>query len=348
MCYPLEITRRVAVTRRFTKAPELLAPSRHWRAPESASTLAIVKVEPSGEQSGGLGEIDESPDHRPEQSPEKRRGAGVWLTNTNHNPGVIAAIRRWRKTLPGDPHFGDRLSASGFGGPAAAARAADRLLGDRDAASRELSLGALQVWQALSERIIGKPTQDEVTLAFTDLVDFSQWALGAGDDATLKLLRQVAQVVEPPLLEVGGQVVKRMGDGIMACFPDPVTAIAAVMVAGEALKSVEVEGYAPVMRVGIHTGRPQRIGSDWLGVDVNIAARVMECAGKGGVLVSGATLERLTPEQLDELGVYAKRLRRPMFAHRLSGLPPDITMYRLETRRDLAAADTTKDRPSQE
>ena len=246
--------------------------------------------------------------------------------------------------LPGDPHFGDRLSVSGLGGPAAAAR----LLGDRDAASRELSLGALQVWQALSERVIRKPTLDEVTLVFTDLVGFSQWALQSGDDATLKLLRQVAQVVEPPLLELGGQVVKRMGDGIMAVFPDPVTAIAAVMVAAEALKTVEVEGYTPVMRIGIHTGRPQRIGSDWLGVDVNIAARVMECAVKGGVLISGSTLERLTPEQLDELGVYAKRLRRPMFVHRPSGVPPDITMYRLEVRRDVTAAETTKNSPSQE
>jgi class 3 adenylate cyclase len=164
----------------------------------------------------------------------------------------------------------------------------------------------------------------------------------------LKLLRQVAQVVEPPLLEVGGQVVKRMGDGIMACFPDQVTAIAAVSVAREALKSVEVDGYTPVMRVGIHTGRPQRIGSDWLGVDVNIAARVMECASKGGVLISGATLEHLTPEQLDELGVAAKRLRRPLLAQRLSGVPSDITIYRLETRRDLSAAHASDDRPPQE
>ena len=87
------------------------------------------------------------------------------------------------------------------------------------------------------------------------------------------------------------------------------------------------------MRVGIHTGRPQRIGSDWLGVDVNIAARVMECADKGEVLISGATLQRLTPEQLDELGVQAKRVRRAMFAHRPTGVPADITIYRLETRR---------------
>jgi class 3 adenylate cyclase len=312
-----------------------------------ASTLASVKVEPSGEKTGGLGEVDGSPNHQSDHSSQKRGGPGAWLSTTNHRPGVIAAIRRARKALPGDPHFGDRLSTSGFGGPAAAARAADRLLGDRDGASRELSLGALQVWQALSERVIRKPTDDEVTLVFTDLVNFSQWALKAGDEATLKLLRQVAQAVEPPLLEVGGQVVKRMGDGIMAVFPDPITAIAAIAIAREALKGVQVHGYTPVMRVGIHTGRPQRIGSDWLGVDVNIAARVMECAGKGGVLVSGATLERVTPEQFDELGIQAKRVRRPMFAHRPSGVPPDITMYRLETRRDLSGDDSAKDGSSQ-
>jgi class 3 adenylate cyclase len=303
-----------------------------------------VKVEPSGERSGGLGEVDESSRHYDQSH---KRGAVGWLNNSNHNPAVIAAIRRARMALPGDPHFGDRLSASGFGGAAAAARAADRLLGDRDAASREISLGALQVWEALRERAGRKPTQAEVTLVFTDLVGFSSWALESGDDATLKLLRKVAQVVEPPLLEVGGQVVKRMGDGIMASFPDPVTAIAAVLVARDALKSVDVDGYTPIMRVGIHTGRPQRIGSDWLGVDVNIAARVMENAGKGGVLITGATMERLTPEQLNELGVYAKRLRRPVFAQRLSGVPPDITMYRLETRRELSASDTTNERPSQ-
>jgi class 3 adenylate cyclase len=301
-----------------------------------------VKVEPFGDRSGGVGEVDETRDRRPGSSP-RRNGPAGWLTNTNRNPGVIAFLRRARRALPGDPYFGDRLSASGFGGPEAAARAADRLLGDRDAASREVSLGALQVWQAFSERVIRRPTQEEVTLVFTDLVEFSRWALRVGDDATLKMLRWVAQVVEPPLLEAGGQVVKRMGDGIMAVFPDPAAAIAAVRAARTALEGVEVEGYTPTMRVGIHSGRPQKIGSDWLGVDVNIAARVMESAGKGGVLVSGSTLRRLTPEELDELGVIAKRVRRPVFAHRPSGVPSDITMYRLETRRHLPAANEAAD-----
>jgi class 3 adenylate cyclase len=258
---------------------------------------------------------------------------------------VIAFLRRARRAFPGDPYFGDRLSTTGSGGFEVAARAADRLLGGGDAASRELRLGALQVWHAFRERVIGRPAHQEVTLVFTDLVSFSEWALRAGDDAMLRLLRWVAQVVEPPLLEAGGQVVKRMGDGIMAVFPDPVTAISGVRTALEALKTVEVDGYTPTMRVGIHTGWPQRIGSDWLGVDVNIAARVMECADKGGVLISGATQQRLTPEQLDELGVTARRVRRAVFAHRPTGVPAEINIYRLETRRQQPAVDTVSDEP---
>src|SRR6185312_12878053 len=131
-----------------------------------------------------------------------------WLRITNHSPGVVAFIRRARRALPGDPEFGDPLSAAGVGGPSAAARAADRLL-ERDVASREVSLAGLQVWQALTERVSGRPANREVTLVFTDLVGFSGWALKVGDDVTLKLLRRVAQVVEPPLLEAGGHIVKR-------------------------------------------------------------------------------------------------------------------------------------------
>ena len=261
-----------------------------------------------------------------------------WLKNTNRSPGVIAFVKRARRVLPGDPEFGDPLSAAGVGGPSAAARAADRLL-ERDAASREVSLGALQVWQALAERVSGRPANREVTLVFTDLVGFSPWSLKAGDEATLKLLRRVAQVVEPPLLEAGGHIVKRMGDGIMAVFTDPATAVRAVRTALEAVKAVEVDGYTPRMRAGIHTGRPQRIGSDWLGVDVNIAARVMERATRGGLIVSQTTLERISDEDFEALGVSAKRIRRQVFTSKADGVPPDLSMYRLRTRRQSAGED---------
>ena len=257
-----------------------------------------------------------------------------WLKVANHSPPVISFLRRARRVLPGDPEFGDPLSAAGVGGPRAAARAADRIL-ERDAASREVSLGALQLWQALTERVSGRPANAEVTLVFTDLVKFSAWSLSAGDEATLKLLRRVSQVVEPPLLESGGQIVKRMGDGIMAVLADPTTAVRATLAAREALKSVDVEGYTPRMRVGIHAGHPQRIGSDWLGIDVNLAARVMERATRGELVISQAALERIDPADLEALGVTAKKLRKQVFAAKQEGVPPDFTVYQLRVHRQL-------------
>ncbi|WP_019733131.1 adenylate/guanylate cyclase domain-containing protein, partial [Mycobacterium avium] len=237
--------------------------------------------------------------------------------------------------------WGVPLSPAGDGGPRAAARAADRLLGDRDAVSREVSLGVLQVWQALTEGISRRPANPEVTLVFTDLVGFSTWSLQAGDDAALALLRQVARAVEPPLLDAGGHIVKRMGDGLMAVFGDPTVAVRAVLAAKEALRTVEVAGYTPRMRVGIHTGRPQRLASDWLGVDVNIAARVMERATKGGIMVSSSTLDHIPQSELDALGVEAKRTRKPVFGPKPAGTPADLAIYRLKTLKELSASDDT-------
>jgi len=271
------------------------------------------------------------------------QGVAGWLRNTNRNPDIVAAIRRARRVLPGDPDFGDPLSAAGDSGAQAAARAADRLMPDRDAATREVSLATLQLWQAITERVSGRPANAEVTLLFTDLVSFSEWSLQAGDDATLRLLRRVAQVSESPVLDSGGKIVKRMGDGMMAVFTDPATAVRATVEALEAVNTVEVEGYTPRMRAGIHTGRPQRIGSDWLGVDVNVAARVMERATRGGLIISGQTLEAISAEDLESLGVSIKRVRRQVFAPRQSGVPADLVMYRVTAHRDVSAEDETDD-----
>jgi len=291
--------------------------------------------------------VDVEPVEGPEAGPGGVTSAiSGWLRATNRNRDVIRLIRRARRVLPGDPDFGDPLSAAGDSGPQTAARAADRLL-ERDAATREVSLATLQLWQALTERVSGRSTDSEVTIMFTDLVGFSDWSLQAGDEATLRLLRRVAQVAEPPLLDAGGHIVKRMGDGMMVVFRDAGTALKATIAAREAVKTVEVDGYTPRMRAGIHTGRPQRIGGDWLGVDVNIAARVMDRAVRGGLIISETTLEAIPPEQLEEIGVTVKRVRRQVFAPRQTGVPADLVMYRVKTRRDVPGEDESEDADSQ-
>src|SRR5258705_9391256 len=76
----------------------------------SATYACAVNVESFDERSGGIGEIDEVPD-RPA---EFRRSSGpiAWLKDTNHSPAVIALLLRARRALPGDPGFGDPLSAA--------------------------------------------------------------------------------------------------------------------------------------------------------------------------------------------------------------------------------------------
>lgn len=119
------------------------------------------------------------------------------------------------------------------------ARAADKLVGDTPSAAREIGFGALQVWQAMLERVGRGRGSQEVTVMFTDLVAFSSWSLSAGDEATLELLRVVAKAIEPPIADRGGHVVKRMGDGVMAVFTSADRAVRAAARAKRNLAEVE-------------------------------------------------------------------------------------------------------------
>ncbi|MFI2476413.1 adenylate/guanylate cyclase domain-containing protein [Nocardia xishanensis] len=259
----------------------------------------------------------------------RKKQIAALMNAANQRPDLIDVLRKAREQLPGDPSFGDPLSVSGPGGARAVARAADKLVGDNPSAAREIGFGALQVWQAMLERVGRGKGSEEITVMFTDLVAFSSWSLTAGDEATLELLREVAKAIEPPIADRGGRVVKRMGDGVMAVFPSADRAVRAAVQAKRNLSRIDLRGYRPRMRMGLHTGSPREIGGDWLGVDVTIAARVMEAGGNGNTMLSEATLQSLEPETLTELGLTVKPYRRSFFAAPLSGVPEDLRIFRL-------------------
>ncbi|WP_371836770.1 adenylate/guanylate cyclase domain-containing protein [Rhodococcus rhodnii] len=274
------------------------------------------------------------PEHAPEDEREEPPTSVpsrvlARLGDLDRNPRFVGGVRRMRRALPGDPGFGDPLSTAGPGSARAVARIADRLTSDRAGVSKEASLGALQVWQAALERIGRGRGTAEVTIVFTDLVAFSTWSLDAGDASTLQLLRDVARAVEPPMQQRGGQIVKRMGDGLMAAFVSPDRAVDAVFDARDRLSRIECDGYRPHMRVGMHTGLPRRVGDDWLGVDVTIAARMMGLAGSGDVVASSATLDGLDADTLANLSVRARPWRRGLFASVPRGVPSDLGIWRL-------------------
>ncbi len=208
-------------------------------------------------------------------------------------PALLAGVRRLRQRLPGDP----RLRSALHRGPTPVALVAlgvSAMQPERDSLVQELGFTGLQLWQSLSEAT-GRGRGDvEMALLFTDLQGFSSWALQAGDAATLELLREVGIAKESAVLAHGGRIVKRLGDGLMASFLTAEAAVQAALRAPAALR--EVEDYRPKMRAGVHWGRPRRLGGDFLGVDVNIAARVGDAAKADQVLVSDTACERLDSE----------------------------------------------------
>lgn len=254
-------------------------------------------------------------------APGKRKAALDKVVRTDANPQVLKIARWVRERLPGDSELGDALSTAGDEPSLVLARRLSELGTERPSATREIGLGALQVWQALSEAQGRGRGERDVAILFTDLVEFSAWALEVGDDAALELLRRVGDCEEASVSAHGGRVVKRLGDGMMAAFGDAADAVRAAHEARADVATIEVRGYRPQLRAGIHLGRPRKIGGDYLGIDVNIAARVASGAKPGEVLVSSAASAKLP-----ESGFETKRRRR----FKAKGAPKELEVYAVE------------------
>ena len=237
----------------------------------------------------------------------------------DESPALLTAAKLMRQVLPGDSRYGDPLSTAGSESPQVLGRRLAQLTEKRPGAMREAGMGALQMWQAVSEAQGRGRGETELTIVFTDLSNFSDWALDAGDDQAIELLRDVGQAIEPPVSDHGGRVVKRLGDGMMAVFAEPVEALEAVREGRDNLDEVECDGYEPKLRAGLHVGKPRKIGGDYLGVDVNIAARLAENAGADEILVSETLLEALG----DKDGLEVKKKRK----FKVKGVPKDMTAH---------------------
>jgi adenylate cyclase len=260
-------------------------------------------------------------------APEEERGrprtraALDRIVDGDSSPRFLKVAKWLRQQLPGDSELGDALSTSGDEPSLVIARRLSELGAQRPSVTREIGLGALQVFQALSETQGRGRGDREVTILFTDLVEFSSWALKAGDDAALELLRRVGACEDAAVTAGGGRVVKRLGDGMMATFDDPRAAVTAAHEALGEVAGIELDGYRPGMRAGVHVGRPRKIGGDWVGVDVNVAARVAGAAQAGELLVSGPACEKL-----GDVDLIVKRRRR----FKAKGAPEDLEVFSVE------------------
>jgi adenylate cyclase len=135
--------------------------------------------EPPEEPYGDL--VAGAADDRGDRTARLRRFA----VDVDSQPALLSAAQRLRRRLPGDEKFGDPMSTAGVQAVEVVARRVSALQPERKSVLQELGLGALQVWQSLSEAT-GRGRGDQpLAVLFTDLVGFSSWALRAGDGPAL-------------------------------------------------------------------------------------------------------------------------------------------------------------------
>jgi class 3 adenylate cyclase len=239
------------------------------------------------------------------------------VRRTDANPQLVRTARFLRGLIPGG-----ELETSEM--PQTMQRLVDEVQPKGPSAMREIGKGALQAWQALSEAQRRRRGNADVAILFTDLVGFSDWALNAGDESALEVLRQVGDAEQKAISSNKGAVVKRLGDGAMAVFSDAEAAVRAALDSQGAISKIEVEGYGPEQRAGVHRGTPRKVKGDFLGVDVNIAARVGDAAEGGEVLVSDTVRDELDGRSF-KFGS-ERHLDAP-------GAPADLTVSSVKPRR---------------
>jgi adenylate cyclase len=243
------------------------------------------------------------------------------VRRVNEIPGLDQGVALLRHALPGDPHFGDPLSTMGPDPAQVVARRAYRLADGRLRVLGELGLAVLQVADWAADGAANPAAPREVAIVFTDLVGFSEWAVGAGDAESLELLRQVGVVTQATVESRGGRVVKRLGDGTMAVFSDPAAALAGARESFGAVNRIRVDGYSPRLRGGLHFGEPRKIGGDYLGVDVTVAARLCDAAAPGEILLSDTVADHIDDP--------TSRVWQPKPLVR-KGTPQELRVYRVK------------------
>jgi class 3 adenylate cyclase len=119
------------------------------------------------------------------------------------------------------------------------------------------------------------------TLMFTDIVDATRKAAELGDRRWRDLLDAHYAIVRQQLSRFRGRELDTAGDGVLASFDGPARAIRAGCAIRDRIRSLGVE-----VRIGLHTGECEVMGSKLSGIALHIGARIAALAGPGDVFVS--------------------------------------------------------------
>jgi predicted ATPase/class 3 adenylate cyclase len=163
-----------------------------------------------------------------------------------------------------------------------------------------------------------------VTFLFSDIEGSTRLLQELGE-AYARVQDEHAAIIRRAIAESGGREIRTEGDSFFVVFPTALGALRAAVAAQRELHPHDSShGYPVRVRMGLHTGEGRLGGDDYLGIDVNRAARIA-AAGHGGQVLLSDTTRALVARDLPE-GVAVRDLGE----HRLKDLALPVRIFQLD------------------
>jgi len=148
--------------------------------------------------------------------------------------------------------------------------------------------------EALTDWEKPKPKADvggqPVTVLFTDIAGSTAMTQKLGDEGAQDVVRVHNRIVRQAIQAFSGKEIKHTGDGIMASFPSAAAGVEAAIEMQTRTKAHNATDpkHSLDLKVGLNAGEPISEDDDLFGTTVQLAARIVDKASAGQVLVSGS------------------------------------------------------------
>lgn len=162
----------------------------------------------------------------------------------------------------------------------------------------------------------------QVTVLFADVSGSTKLYESEGDKAAMEAIARCVDQLRQTVESSGGRVVKTFGDEVMAVFPTPDAAAYAASSMQYAIEALPLVGATKLgVRIGFHCGPVIQNDNDIFGDTVNLAARLVEQAGRSQIIISRETSDRLGP--------VFRSFKRPLYAIHVKGKAEEVELCEL-------------------
>jgi class 3 adenylate cyclase len=167
----------------------------------------------------------------------------------------------------------------------------------------------------------------QATVVFTDLHGSTGVFEALGNVRATETITQITAWTSKLIRSTGGRVVKTLGDGVLALYPDGYSAVKAVVelqrLHSRDMTKASKSALLPV-RVGLASGDVEIVAGDCYGDAVNVASRLCDLCGPNQIWANAASLDGVPEDQ----GV-TFRILGPI---NVRGRAEPCTVYQIEWR----------------